>query len=187
MKPNTFTSIRQILGTMEELLDVNFEHDTNLTPSYYDLEQLIIKQNNRMQQLERTIQKLQHSVDILTKMHNNFIITIRYIDYKPYFASNIGTTFNDLKDSIKTKQIPIEIEELDFSDMILDFDSVAKIKHLFNLKRVKMQPFIYTQNQSLGHTTLSRLNLSHPDMPGFPYMYDPNIHPEQAPLQLTLL
>ena len=173
---------------MEELLDVNFEHDTDLTPSYYDLEQLIIKQNNRMQQLERNIQTLQHSVDILTKMHNNFIITIRYIDYKPYFASNIGVTFNDVKNLIKTKQIPIESEELDFSDMILDMESVTKIKHLFNLKRVKMQPFVYSYTEKLDYLTLSRLNLSsdHP-MPGFPYMYDHNLHPEQAPLQLTLL
>ena len=72
--------------------------------------------------------------------------------------------------------------------MILDMESVTKIKHLFNLKRVKMQPFVYSQNQSLDYLTLSRLNLSSDSpMPGFPYMYDHNLHPEQAPLQLTLL
>jgi len=174
----------------EQLIDVNFEDDNLIQtiPSYYDLEQLIVKQNNRMQQLERTIQTLQHSVEILTKIHNNFIITIRYIDYNPHFASRIGVTFNDVKNLIKTKQIPIESEELDFSDIILDMDSVTKIKHLFNLKRVKMQPFVYSQNQGQDYMTLSRAPLSseHP-MPGFPYMYDHNLHPEQPPLQLTLL
>jgi hypothetical protein len=173
----------------ETLIDLNYDSDKQILtkPSYYDLEQLIVAQNYKIKELENTIKTVQQSVEFLKKMHSNFVITINYINYSEYFASNIGTVFSGYTQSIKTKRISIETEELDFSNMILDMESVTKIKHLFNLKRVKTHNVAYNCDGP-DKIRISNLKLfSYPDLPGFPYMYDHNMNPEQKPLQIILL
>ena len=191
----------------ETLLDLNFDTEklTPSIPSYYALEQLIVAQNYKIQRMESIITTLLHSVEeqsveiktlkktveILVKKQELFTITIQYVDYEKRFYQSRNTPLPFDKSLVKTKEIQLDCEELDFIDIILEEKSLDKLKQLSQLKKIRTYGFVFKHYTVTGtefqRIVLLSINLLNHHMPGFPLIYDPQLNPEQKPLQVTVL
>jgi hypothetical protein len=128
-----------------ELIDLNSnveDKNIKLQPSYFDLEQTIIEQKNKIKMLEETINYIQKDVIMLKHIHNNFLLEIDYIDYNECWISIKGAISTE-RSSLKKMKIDITSDKLDFKNILLSKCSFVRLKRLINLQHIILRRHMF--------------------------------------------